>query len=68
MNNDYEKLNSERAHSLSRARRKRELQKRRIMFASIAGVLALVLIIGTVFIVKNVHSKNDEADLVAETV
>lgn len=68
MNNDYEKLNSERTHSLSRARRKRELQKRRIMFASIAGVVALVLIIGTVFIVKNVHSKNDEADLVAETV
>lgn len=68
MNNDYEKLNSERAHSLSRARRKRELQKRRIMFASIAGVVALVLIIGTVFIVKNVHSTNDEADLVAETV
>lgn len=68
MNNDYEKLNSQRSHSLSRARRKRELQKRRIMFASIAGVVALVLIIGTVFIVKNVHSKNDEADLVAETV
>ena len=38
------------------------------MFASIAGVVALVLIIGTVFIVKNVHSKNDEADLVAENV
>ena len=68
MNNDYEKLNSQRSHSLSRARRKRELQKRRIMFASIAGVVALVLIIGTVFIVKNVHSKNDEADLVAENV
>lgn len=68
MNNDYEKLNSQRSHSLSRARRKRELQKRRIMFASIAGVVALVLIIGTVFIVKKVHSKNDEADLVAETV
>ena len=68
MNNDYEKLNSQRSHSLSRARRKRELKKRRIMFASIAGVVALVLIIGTVFIVKNVHSKNDEADLVAENV
>ena len=68
MNNDYEKLNSERAHSLSRARRRKALQRRRIMVATIAGVVALVLIIGTVFIVKKVHSKNDEADLVAENV
>jgi len=68
MNNDCEKLNSERAHSLSRARRRKALKRRRIMVATIAGVVALVLIIGTVFIVKKVHSKNDEADLVAENV
>ncbi|WP_458458830.1 GH25 family lysozyme [Pseudobutyrivibrio sp.] len=68
MNNDYEKLNSERAHSLSRARRRKALQRRRIMVATIAGVVALVLVIGTVLIVKKVHSKNEEPAEIAETV
>lgn len=66
MNNDYEKLDRTLVQVSSRNRKKRELQRKRILIASICGVVAVVLIIGTVLVVK--LSKKDEPAEVAQNV
>ena len=65
MKNDYENLNSR--HQGSRARRQREIKKRRMIIAACAAG-AVVLIGGTVFAVKTIAKQNEEPVEVAQEV